>query len=524
MSDDVTCTLTLEDTRRVTYQDNLTFTRIEGEVDQDRLRRDTREWFVDWVAHKDRMCERHEVQLLGRHLYETLFRDKIREEFEKRIDYVRHHADRLLRLQLIFHENAKELARLPWEFLYLDRGAGDEQFLTGEIEQFVLTRFVPPVPDPTTLPPPLDRPAKVLLAACTEESFEAQEIKGLVGLLEARAEIRADGSHPDVDVHKLPNPTYATLKDAVQGVVRNPDGTLDEAADPWKPDVVHVIGHGEPGALLLRRHDEAIDDDQTLALNTGLLSRAPAPPVKKDEPVEAITLRGLFGPHHPPFVFLQTCYSDAIDGVALYTTAQRIVQAGVPAVIAMQYDIERGPADKFACRVYEQLLDGKRIDAAVSAGRILLRDSAGASSPYRAFGTPVVYVGHDGPLVKERPRVRSKPVKANPEPDQREVEIQECPRCHQMCRYQACPTCALRFKCQNQNCERDLEDPLGLICGNCLTDIRQPPWTPRKGGTGNGEPVKATPDRTGPALNSPVSPAEKLRGRLEPVTPHERQS
>jgi CHAT domain len=503
----VTCTMTLLDTTTVVYEDDLTDTRTPGEVDPDRLRRDTREWFADWVARKEQVCERHEVELLGRHLYETLFRGKVRQEFEKRIDFVRKRADSRLRLQLIFHEGAKELARLPWEFLYLDRGDGDERFLAGEAEQYVLTRFVP-LPDSAKVPASLERPVKVLLAACTTEGLEAEEIKELIALLKTSASVA-----PEVDLHELSNPTYAALKEAVQGVAKNPDGT----AESWKPDIVHVIGHGEPGAILLRRDDEAIADDQAVALDAKLRGEA-APPVATDEPVEAMTLRGLFDPHHPPFVFLQTCYSDAVDSVALYTTAQRIVQAGVPAVVAMQYDIERGPADKFACRVYEQLFDGKGIAAAVSAGRILLREGAGATSPYRAFGTPVVYLGHDGPLVKERPKPRNKPAKANPEPEQRDAETRECPRCGRICRYRACPQCALRFNCEQ--CKLPLEEPLGVICGACEKEIQQPPWPRPEAPAGNGAPhVETTRVISRPALDSPVSPADQPLDQQTEGTP-----
>jgi hypothetical protein len=448
---------------------------VEGSVDSDSLRQETLQWLAKRAAQPDEGgCDEPEVKLLGRHLFETLFRGNVLTAFTDLVKDVQADAERSLCLQLIFHEDAGDLARLPWEFLVMDLGDGNDRFLACEVEQFVLTRFMP-TSQPVSALPPLHRPLKVLMAACTgevtgesDDEFTIDEIRGLIDSLgkHAKPSPSREGEI-DVDVRRTPNPTYAQLKDAIQGRFKTSEG------EPWLPDVVHVIGHGEPGAILLRRAESQLNDDRVMQENERLLGQ-PVGLVSEDAAVGATTLAELFKPHRPCLVFLQTCYSDAIDGRALYATSQRIVAAGVPAVVAMQYDIDRGAADKFAVRVYEDLFEGKSIARAVSRGRQILRlPDSGAKMPFRALGTPVIYLGVDGPLlVASKPRtVQQTGAQAPPRDDAR---IRKCPRCGTTCRYDNCPVCALYFNCTG--CGAELEDPLGAICGKCRKKIEQEPW------------------------------------------------
>jgi hypothetical protein len=498
------CKITILSRTRLKYQEGAR-QPIEGSVDSDPLRQETRQWLAERAARPDESgCLEPEVKLLGRHLYQTLFSGDVLTAFTDLVRDVQADAEKGLCLQLIFHEAAGELARLPWEFLVMDLGNGNDCFLAGEVEQFVLTRFMPS--QPAQMFPPLHRPLKVLMAACTgevtgesDDEFAIEEIRGLVDSLGKHAKPSSSrDSEIDVEVQRTPNPTFAQLRDAIQGK----KFTTPED-EPWLPDVVHVIGHGEPGAILLRRAESQVNDDRVVQENERLLGQ-PVSQVSEDAAVRATTLAQLFKPHRPSLVFLQTCYSDAIDGGDLYATSQRIVSAGVPAVVAMQYDIDRGAADKFAVQVYEDLFEGKSIARAVSAGRQVLRlPDSGAKKPFRAFGTPVIYLGVDGPLlVPPKPRpVQQTGAQAS---HRDEVRIRTCPRCKTPCRYDNCSECALYFNCTE--CSAELENPFGAICGKCRTKIKQEPW---QSDPSRAQPVAADSAtvsfQTAPAHTAPLS-------------------
>lgn len=201
-------------------------------------------------------------------------------------------------------------------------------------------------------------------------------------------------------------------------------------------------------------------------------------PAPEYAPVQAQSLKEMFTrhpEHRPRLVILQTCWGDKVDGDALYTIAQNIVGAGVPAVLAMQYDIGQRVADKFAGELYEGLLNGEPIDVAVRAGRIRLKDrDVSEASPYRAFGTPVIYLGHDKPLVKKRSKQR-------PEAVPRIDQGRECPRCHKNGNRddQYCGKCGLCFYCTNANCNHPYSDPVDdAWCVKCGAKISQVPYPP----------------------------------------------
>ena len=66
------------------------------------------------------------------------------------------------------------------------------------------------------------------------------------------------------------------------------------------------------------------------------------------EQVDVSKVETLFRERKPRLVFLQACYGAALGRGVGFSTALEIVKAGVPAVVAMQYDIDAESADKFA--------------------------------------------------------------------------------------------------------------------------------------------------------------------------------
>jgi NADH pyrophosphatase NudC (nudix superfamily) len=117
------------------------------------------------------------------------------------------------------------------------------------------------------------------------------------------------------------------------------------------------------------------------------------------------------------------------------------VYSAVPAVVAMQYQIEAGDASRFVGTFYRVLADGRSVGEAVSAGRRELAkgsEDTGVRQNWstRLFGTPVVYLRQDVPLVS-RPLPSPSRVSA-PSADQ-----QACGRCGQPIDAEArfCPRC-----------------------------------------------------------------------------------
>src|SRR4051812_30027380 len=165
----VDCNLTILDEQRTKYHDTFRRTPIPGDVGgaQESLAKDTIERLHRWVASEDPYIEREDLEVLGRHLYCFLFDANIRKAFEESYQGFRSTFEKNARLRLVlaFHEEAKELASYPWEFLFMpkrDKEAGF--FVCAEKRtELILTRFVPDsTPDDTLRPEEAD--LKILVA------------------------------------------------------------------------------------------------------------------------------------------------------------------------------------------------------------------------------------------------------------------------------------------------------------------------------------------------------------------------
>src|SRR5262249_44719654 len=106
----------------------------------------------------------------------------------------------------------------------------------------------------------------------------------------------------------------------------------------------------------------------------------------------------------PRLVVLNCCYGGAegsfrtLSGVGPF-----LLRAGVPAVVAMQYEIPDKVAIKFAENFYGELLDGRvpgRIDSALTAGRLALYQNQTKERP-QSFVTPVLYLAAGHELILE---------------------------------------------------------------------------------------------------------------------------
>lgn len=142
-------------------------------------------------------------------------------------------------------------------------------------------------------------------------------------------------------------------------------------------NVVHFIGHGEvsqEGTFKIRLSgDEASDAEYWM---------------------EAETFSSLFYEHPPRLVVLNCCLGAAASPVrTLSGLGPSLLKAGVPAVVAMRYEIPDRVALDFANTFYRDLLVGEqpgRVDLAITNVRRSLYRNQGEYA--RGFITPILYL------------------------------------------------------------------------------------------------------------------------------------
>lgn len=303
-----------------------------------------------------------EVEMRFRDLYEDLSSDR-----EAR----RCPEDSRMRLRLVFGQGAARLGELPWELLYIPHKSTDENGLPngrffGELGDLILTRYSP---SPSGADQSFDigeQPLNILLAIYTDfpqmNKIRTEEIE-LV-----RNQMRLiPGAKILEDVRNL---SYDEFKDRLtQG----------------QPHIVHFIGHGDAGKITLAYSKD--DEDFNSKDPTGQ---------NQVRWVTSQEFRRLFDyTPKPRLVFLQACNGSANPTNSL-SCAQELIQAGIPAVIAMQHSIRASDATNFATTFYQNIAKGADVDEAVRAGRYKL---GGASYNHPRFGTPVVYLRTEDKLV-----------------------------------------------------------------------------------------------------------------------------
>jgi CHAT domain-containing protein len=300
------------------------------------------------------------VRDVGARLFDSLFRDQILSCLHRSIDNVKHQHDAGLRIRLHFSD-APELARLPWEMLY---DHANRNFL-GLVQLTPIIRYIelPRV----SLPPVPRGPLRMLVLVSSPVDYPPLDVDHeLTKLAEATDALVRSGR---LVVEALPEPTMEALEFA--------------GRQPYH--LLHYVGHGGvthdgKGVLVFcdsngrGQFESGVDLGQQLA--------------------DADSL-GL--------VVLNSCRGVNVGSIDPFGgTAESLVLQGVPAVVAMQFEITDRAALKFSQSLYEALAAGRPVDAAVTQARRTLHAAARAE-----WATPVLYMrAPDGRLfdpVPERP-------------------------------------------------------------------------------------------------------------------------
>lgn len=331
----------------------------------DNLAGQTSELFKSWLKDR-RFNSIDEVAIFGSYLYKIMFHEqKIDEIFRRCYDMLNENSNTILRLTLEFRPAAKELGNLPWEYIYFPDTDEKKGYFIGSKAQLVLSRHVPvEMPAARNLSDTL----RVLVVISEPDDLGHIQWNGIAESIE---ELK----------NKLKNKPGGKIETRY---LKQPEATVDiatfrQSVNDFKPDILHFIGHGR-WVEHNRRGQIAFNKKH---ITKGFYA----------EWINDTEFANSFNEFQPYLIFLQACqgaFADTIEhfkGVAL-----QLVYAGVPAVVAMQYDIENVAAINFAKKFYESLANGDPIEVAVQRGRShLMTVQLSNSLNCRTFGSPVVY-------------------------------------------------------------------------------------------------------------------------------------
>jgi hypothetical protein len=287
------------------------------------------------------------VQELGADLFDWLFAGDARALFDSsRQQAAREGSDEWLRL--VLRIRPPELAALPWEFLY-DTRRDDYLSLSNPLVRY--PEVLEPI-RPLAVAPPL----RILgMVARPSDRSELDVELEKRWLLQAVGDLTADGR---VSVSWVPGQTWRELRRAVN-------------QQQWH--IFHFIGHGGFDA-------DSGEGFIALGEDGGGTYR-----------LTASKLGQLLGPHHSlRLVLLNSCESAQGDDREPFTsTATVLMRRGIPAVLAMQYEISDRAAIEFARAFYETIADGLPVDLAVRDARLAMSLARPTSMEW---GTPVLYL------------------------------------------------------------------------------------------------------------------------------------
>jgi hypothetical protein len=281
----------------------------------------------------------------GAKLYGAVFKDELREILQRSLSSTyEQNVGLRLRLRL---SDTPELAELPWEFLY---DTGHKRFLARS-RYSPLVRYLDLPDPPHSLS--VDGPLRVMVMISNPSDYYELDAEREWNLLNsALAQQLADGR---VVIERL-----AASMSALRGRLR-----LEEF------HVFHFVGHG------LYRSD----------WGSGVLVMEGAD--GRSHEVTGDELGVLLSDHRQTrLAVLNACEGARSDGNDLFGgTAQSLIQQGLPAVVAMQFQISDAAAIIFAREFYGAIADGYRLEAAVAEARGAISDEGHVTE----WGTPVLY-------------------------------------------------------------------------------------------------------------------------------------
>jgi CHAT domain-containing protein/WD40 domain-containing protein len=288
------------------------------------------------------------VRDFGGRLFDAVFQGRVRSALCSSLEQVDGREDTGLRVRLRLSD-CPELADLPWEYLY-----------DPEARRFLALSTWTPVVRYLDLPSrikPLEvaPPLRILVMAASPTDFEPLDVE--TEYQKVRTALEGLCSTGRVELERVPGGTLTDLRRTL-----------------WHGQyhVFHFIGHG--------RYDPTAQDG-AVALQG---------PDGRAQPVSGADLGALLHDHRSLRLAMLNSCEGARGGVSdpYSGTAQSLVHQGIPAVVAMQFEITDQAAITFSHTLYEAVAVGYPLDAAMAEARNAVRDQP---NPLE-WATPVLYL------------------------------------------------------------------------------------------------------------------------------------
>ncbi|MEJ5308704.1 MAG: CHAT domain-containing protein [Anaerolineae bacterium] len=351
-------------------------------------------------AERAALLETDDAKVYGLMLFDALFRDDILRAYDKAQERAHYQHNDRMRLRLWIDHEAADLHALVWERLhyrseggafpvtmdaklpfsrYFGLQRGEASAITGMVRMLCVISNPQDLADKGFAP--LD--VQVEVANLQSALDGLRKIGVSITLMPGQTGLSADQAR--------------TLAEAGYGIVTGPTSLnriVEQLAYGPGYHIVHFLGHGS----FSERRDQAV---LVLEDNSGHAQRV------KDE-VLTSRLAGL--DHKPHLIFLAACQSatrTTVDATNPFVgLSPRLVQIGIPAVVAMQDKIGVKTAQELTRHFYRFLLEHGIVDKALNQARNLLEDT-------QDWATPVLFMRlREGQLLK----LTALPPQANPAP------------------------------------------------------------------------------------------------------------
>ncbi|RPI35479.1 MAG: CHAT domain-containing protein [Methanoregulaceae archaeon] len=287
------------------------------------------------------------VKELGKELFDTIFPGEVGTRYDVSRQMARQE-DMGLRLRL--HLDAPEWVALPWEFLY-DERQGDYICISRNTP---VVRYLelPQEIKPLSVKPPL----RILGLIASPNNLDPLDVKREKSLVETAIQPLKDRGL--VELVWSEGHTWRALQQKMR-------------EGPWH--IFHFIGHGG---------FDQVADEGFIALEADDGSTYPLP---------AQQLARLLADHTSlRLVVLNSCEgARSSQRDVISSTASVLVRSGIPAVVAMQYEISDQAAVEFARSFYESLAFGYPVDSSMAEARKAVSTAIIGTVEW---GTPVLYL------------------------------------------------------------------------------------------------------------------------------------
>jgi hypothetical protein len=362
-------------------------TTYQRDLTSEPLSKATIDAFMTWVEEKTpRLRDAADFSLFGWHLWEFLFCGEIAEAFAMQMGIAKS-TRTPMRLELSIDPSDAAIAGVPWEFLYCPpRGGVRDGYFLSTHTSLTLSRTRASTAIRGDLR--IREQPRILIVTSCPPGFQRVLWLPVVESIAVAVAARFDGA----GAGGPPAPRDPRDVAAVVHVVHDPkDAAALRDALAWKPHILQFIGHGQQDGSL------------------GKLAMLAGDPIWLSGR-ELIDLIDAAAPgHRPRLVVLHACEGARIANQAglsprfgFGSVAPSLLAEDIPAVVAMQYEIDQASAIDFSIKLYGDLLANRPIHQAVQAARLNLM-SLRRNAP-RAFGTPVLYMSAgDGVLFEPPP-------------------------------------------------------------------------------------------------------------------------